>query len=322
MSRKQIIAVIIIMSLCFSAGLSFLIFMLLSHYNTYYAADPVVHTETNQPEEGKTGKEEEKKATENKEAAIEENTNKNTKKEEAEKAENIENTEKPAVNNKAADLKAELKEEIKTSIYSKEKDPSEKSLEEIAQLKSNIIVVFCGNSLGSGVIISKDGYIVTNNHVVKSGRDCYIAFEDPGSKNGVGEKIKAELVLADDQKDIALLKISRPVEGVIPIGDSGKLKVGERIVTIGNPNGLINTVADGIVSGFRKTDAATLVQITSPITHGSSGGALLNIKGELVGITTAGFEGGGNLNFAVSSNDIKEFIDGLEAVNGTKNSVN
>jgi len=86
-------------------------------------------------------------------------------------------------------------------------------------------------------------------------------------------------------------------------------KVGEKIVTIGNPNGLINTVADGIVSNTRKQLNYTLIQITLPISHGSSGGALLNMEGELVGITSSGIEGGGDLNFAVSSNDVKDFLN-------------
>lgn len=97
----------------------------------------------------------------------------------------------------------------------------------------------------------------------------------------------------------------------ISIGDSDKLVPGQRVVAIGDPLGLVNTVTDGIISNIRKQGSLTLIQTSAPITHGSSGGALLNMYGELIGITTAGIKGEGNLNFAVSSNDIKSFLGKL-----------
>jgi len=167
---------------------------------------------------------------------------------------------------------------------------------------------------GSGIIVSADGYIVTNGHVV-SGADTVTVYTQDGKEYG------AKVVGSDSQTDIALLKID--ASGLTPaaLGDSDKLVVGETAVAIGNPLGeLANTVTVGIVSALdREIDVGgqtmNLLQTDAAINPGNSGGALINVYGEVVGINTAktaavGVEG---LGFAIPINDAKPVIEALKA---------
>ncbi len=167
---------------------------------------------------------------------------------------------------------------------------------------------------GSGIIVSADGYIVTNGHVV-SGADTVTVYTQDGKEYG------AKVVGSDSQTDIALLKID--ASGLTPaaLGDSDKLVVGETAVAIGNPLGeLANTVTVGIVSALdREIDVGgqtmNLLQTDAAINPGNSGGALINVYGEVVGINTAktaavGVEG---LGFAIPVNDAKPVIEALKA---------
>jgi len=116
------------------------------------------------------------------------------------------------------------------------------------------------------------------------------------------------VINANVHKDLALIKINfrtPPIE----ISRMGGLVRGQRVVAIGSPFGLMNTISDGIVSGFRKYNSFDYIQITTPISPGSSGGALLNMYGELVGITTAIFQQGQNLSLAVPSRYIIELLE-------------
>ena len=88
---------------------------------------------------------------------------------------------------------------------------------------------------------------------------------------------------------------------------------GQKVVAIGSPLGLFNSVSDGIISGFREIHSVNMIQFTAPISHGSSGGAVLNMQGEVIGISTAGFDSGQNINLAVSYEDIVMFIKGFTA---------
>ena len=114
---------------------------------------------------------------------------------------------------------------------------------------------------------------------------------------------------------IDLLKPDTTDETLRPVvlGDSDELEVGERVVAIGNPYSWENTLSDGLVSGIRELEGTTLLQITAPISPGSSGGALFNMKGEVIGITTIGSTWGAqNLNFAVPVNSLKALIVGRD----------
>jgi Do/DeqQ family serine protease len=168
-------------------------------------------------------------------------------------------------------------------------------------------------SLGSGVIISADGYVITNNHVVGDNvREITIALPDK-------REIKGKVVGTDPATDIALLKI--PVTGlpVVPWGDSAQLKVGEWVLAIGSPFQLSQTVTAGIVSATGRAnmgfaDYEDFIQTDAAINPGNSGGALINSRGELIGINTGIYsESGGyqGIGFAVPSRLAQRIIADL-----------
>jgi S1-C subfamily serine protease len=138
---------------------------------------------------------------------------------------------------------------------------------------------------GSGVIISADGYIVTNNHVIKNATDIEVTLNN--------KKIyKAKLIGADPTNDIALLKIDTKNMSYITLGDSDNVKVGEWVLAVGNPYNLTSTVTAGIISAKgRDLDGTnnidSFLQTDAAVNAGNSGGALVNIHGELIGINTA-----------------------------------
>ncbi len=166
---------------------------------------------------------------------------------------------------------------------------------------------------GSGVIISSDGYIVTNNHVIDGASDLEITLNNR-------KKYKAELIGTDVKNDIALLKIeSTESLPYIPFSDSDNLKIGEWVLAVGNPYNLTSTVTAGIVSakgrdlqGNYSTDS--FIQTDAAVNSGNSGGALVNSRGELVGINTAISSKTGSYigySFAVPSNITKKIIDDI-----------
>jgi len=170
-------------------------------------------------------------------------------------------------------------------------------------------------SLGSGVIVSPDGYVLTNNHVVgQQGRGSQVTVVLADKR-----EVRAHVVGADDWTDIALLKVDLTGLPVIPWGDSSKLKVAEWVLAIGNPFQLSQTVTLGIVSALGRANigAATyedFIQTDAAINPGNSGGALINARGELVGINTAIYsESGGyqGIGFAVPSNLARRVMDDL-----------
>lgn len=168
-------------------------------------------------------------------------------------------------------------------------------------------------SLGSGVIISSDGYVVTNNHVVGDNvREITVALPDK-------REIKGRVVGVDPSTDLALLKIDVAGLPAVPWGDSGQLKIGEWVLAIGSPYQLNQTVTAGIVSATGRTglgfaDYEDFIQTDAAINRGNSGGALINARGELIGINTGLFtESGGyqGIGFAVPSNLAKRIVNEL-----------
>jgi Do/DeqQ family serine protease len=162
-----------------------------------------------------------------------------------------------------------------------------------------------GQSLGSGVIIAKKGFVLTNNHVVANAQDIKVSLAD-------GREFEAELVGSDPKSDLALLKLKGRVGNLQPIafGDSGKLRLGDVVLAIGNPFDVGQTVTMGIVSAKGRAnvgivDYEDFIQTDAAINPGNSGGALINMQGELVGINTAilsrtgGYQG---IGFAIPSN--------------------
>ncbi len=169
-------------------------------------------------------------------------------------------------------------------------------------------------SLGSGFIISEDGYIVTNNHVVADADEVTVILEDDGES---GETLVAEIIGRDPETDLALLKVKADRElPVLEFGDSDRLEVGEWVLAIGNPFGLDHTVTAGIVSGKGRVLGAgafdDFIQTDASINPGNSGGPLLNMEGEVVGINTAIVAAGQGIGFAVPSNMAREIIEELK----------
>src|SRR5215203_874860 len=168
-------------------------------------------------------------------------------------------------------------------------------------------------SLGSGVVISADGLVVTNNHVL--GEDVAEVTVTVGDHRDV----KAKIIGVDSWTDLALLKIDRTALPVIPWGDSSKLKVAEWVMAVGNPFSLNQTVTLGIVSALGRanvgiTQYEDFIQTDAAINPGNSGGALINARGELIGINTAIFSQSGGyqgIGFAVPSNLVRRIVDDL-----------
>jgi serine protease Do len=171
---------------------------------------------------------------------------------------------------------------------------------------------FKATSLGSGFIINKDGYILTNNHVVENASDITV-------KLGDSREFKAKVIGRDPKTDIALIKIEASNLPVIPFGDSDKLEVGEPVMAIGNPFGLNQTVTTGIVSAkgrfIGEGPYDNFIQTDASINRGNSGGPLLNTNGEAVGVNTAILSPTGGsigIGFAIPIAMIKEVLPQLK----------
>lgn len=167
-------------------------------------------------------------------------------------------------------------------------------------------------NLGSGVIATSDGYILTNNHVIEGAEDILVKLLD-------GKEYKGKVIGTDSRTDIAIIKIDEKNLPTIPWGDSDKLKVGELVLAVGNPYGLSQTITMGVISalgrsGIGITDYEDFIQTDAAINPGNSGGALVNIRGELIGINTAIFSTSGGyqgIGFAIPSNMVKNVMDNI-----------
>ncbi|GBE05526.1 putative periplasmic serine endoprotease DegP-like precursor [bacterium BMS3Abin10] len=167
-------------------------------------------------------------------------------------------------------------------------------------------------SLGSGVVVSADGYILTNNHVIKGADEINVLLPDK-------KQFKGKVIGTDPKTDLSVIKIAATDLKAISWGDSDKLKVGELVLAIGSPYGLNQTVTMGIVSAVGRANVGIaeyedFIQTDAAINPGNSGGALVNAKAELVGINTAIFSRTGGyqgIGFAIPSNMAKTVIDSL-----------
>ena len=167
------------------------------------------------------------------------------------------------------------------------------------------------NSLGSGVILSADGYVVSNYHVVGGATDIRVVLHD-------GREISGDVILADEDSDLAVLKIN--TDEILPHLDlrkSDTIEVGELVLAIGNPFGVGQTVTNGIISGLARTGIASgsakgyFLQTDAPINPGNSGGALIDISGSLVGVNTSilSRSGGSNgIGFAIPADLVGQFL--------------
>jgi serine protease Do len=166
-------------------------------------------------------------------------------------------------------------------------------------------------SLGSGFVISPDGYIVTNNHVVEDVDKITVVFLD-------GAELPASVVGRDPKTDIALIKVEAPRPlTALPLGDSNRLRAGDWVLAIGNPFGLSHTVTGGIVSALGRNIQQgpydDFIQTDAAINPGNSGGPLLNLQGEVIGINTAINPRANTVGFSVPINMAKEILPQLRA---------
>ena len=120
-----------------------------------------------------------------------------------------------------------------------------------------------------------------------------------------------EVIKYNSVTDLAVIRIKRKLDPLPVYRGAKKLVRGQKVVAIGSPLGLFNSVSDGIISGFRRIDDVDMIQFTAPISHGSSGGAVLNMQGEVIGISTAGIDSGQNINLAVGYENILMFAGGF-----------
>ncbi len=170
---------------------------------------------------------------------------------------------------------------------------------------------------GSGVIISQDGHIITNNHVIDGANSVFVIYSD-------GERADATVVGADPVTDIAVLKVNGKVPAAVTFGDSSALQLGEWVIAIGSPLGNYRgSVTVGVVSGMNRTVQGAaqdgLIQTDAAINHGNSGGPLINLAGQIVGINTlvvrdtSGGDQAEGLGFAVPSNTVRAVAEQLIA---------
>lgn len=171
-------------------------------------------------------------------------------------------------------------------------------------------------ALGSGFVIDKAGHIVTNYHVIQGARDIRVSFSN-------NETLKARVVGVDPSTDLALLKVDASSRALtpLPLGDSDTVKVGDSVVAIGNPFGLVRTVTAGIVSALQRPITAPngytidhVIQTDAALNHGNSGGPLINAEGLVIGVNSqietgsTGAQGNVGIGFAIPSNTVKSVV--------------
>ena len=187
-----------------------------------------------------------------------------------------------------------------------------------ARVGEAVVKIVSPGGQGSGFVTSKEGYVVTNFHVVEREVEVNVTLYLK-SRNGFDLRTirKCKVIAIAPHLDLALVKI-KPPKGVtlkhIYIGDSEKMKVGDKVYAIGTPIGLERTVSAGIISVTNRTfQGRTHLQITTPINPGNSGGPLFNLRGEVVGVNSAGYMGLQGLNFAIPSKYVIDFLRNRDA---------
>jgi regulator of sirC expression with transglutaminase-like and TPR domain len=192
----------------------------------------------------------------------------------------------------------------------KHASPQPKSVEELAkELRPSIVVITARgretrrDSLGTGFIVGAEGLIATNMHVIGEGRPLTVEMAD-------GKKFDVKSVQATDRaRDLALIKIDAKDLPALSFGDADKLKDGQAVVAVGNPQGLKHSVVAGVVSGRRDIDGASMIQLAIPLEPGNSGGPLVDMQGRVQGVITLKSLVTENLGFAVPVNVLKPLMD-------------
>ena len=179
----------------------------------------------------------------------------------------------------------------------------------VAELKPSIVVItFTGRDgkqegLGTGFVVSEDGLIATNYHVIGEGRPISVLFAD-GTKREV-----IEVRASDRQLDLAIVKIDQKGLKPLGLGDATMAKDGQSVVAVGNPRGLKHSVVEGVISGQREIEGRPMLQLAMPIEAGNSGGPLVDREGRVLGIMTLKSLVTDNLGFAISVNSLKPLLE-------------
>jgi S1-C subfamily serine protease len=183
----------------------------------------------------------------------------------------------------------------------------------VAKAKPAVVRVITESGMGSGMIVDKAGYVLTNSHVIEGYQTAIVMLSS-------GQKLPATILGRDEITDLAILKVSGENLPVVTFGDSSKLRQGEEVVAIGYPLDLAGstTITKGIVSAFRNYEGVIYVQTDTAINPGNSGGALINLKGEVVGVNVMSIRVAGGqtiegMNFAIAINGAKPIIPKLIA---------
>jgi S1-C subfamily serine protease len=188
---------------------------------------------------------------------------------------------------------------------------SQENVADVVKRSSDaVVLIVISNSagqetaLGSGFLVSADGEIVTNYHVIKEAHSAIVKLS-----NGAFFPV-AGVLASEADKDLAIIKVNGKNLPFLSLGDIDKLHVGDHVVAIGSPLGLEGTVSDGIVSAVRDVASKKWIQTTAPVSHGNSGGPLLDMNDHVVGVITWGvnLELGQNLNFAAPSNEVMALL--------------
>ena len=187
--------------------------------------------------------------------------------------------------------------------------PIAASAEQVASTaqKSVVVITVAGrdgkqHGLGTGFVVSADGLIATNLHVIGEARPISVQFAD-------GRKFDVAAVHASDRAlDLAIVRIDASELALLKLGDSDRLKLGQPVGALGNPHGLKHSVVSGVVSGTRELDMRKMIQLAIPVEPGNSGGPILDMQGHVQGIMTMKSQVTENLGFAVTINDLKPLL--------------
>jgi serine protease Do len=197
----------------------------------------------------------------------------------------------------------------------------------VERTASAVVFIRTPSSGGSGFIISPDGYVVTNDHVIQGDTKITVMLFETAKDGTLTKRIidNAKIVAMNSYYDLALLRLEG--EKDLPIayfGDSDDARVGQACYAIGNPYGLERTVSEGIISTLNRViDGETHLQVTAPINPGNSGGPLFNLKGEVIGVVDRGSSGvAEGLNFAIPVDRLKRFLRDRDAFAYDKNNPN
>lgn len=233
----------------------------------------------------------------------------------------------PAAANNSGDPEADASGEPQTDLalkMAKEEEGAltlpeitEKSADSVVEITTESVQTgtmlqqYIASGAGSGVIITEDGYIITNNHVIKGATNITVTLRN-------GQSYPATLIGLDDQLDVALLKIEATGLSAASIGSSADLVVGQTVVAIGNPLGQLGgTVTDGIISALDRNitldgETHNLLQTNAAVNPGNSGGGLFDAQGNLIALVVAKSSGAEGLGFAIPIDDIVEVLDDLK----------